>query len=159
MKGESVKSISFEEEIRIKKEIQTILSNPHISDEVKKASLEFLSSKFTYSSFINVVEEPEQNLFPTSQRIILNNLLAFANMKEGNQLILTTHSPYIINYLSIAIQGDYLKGKIDAHTKITNVLKSLHLPSLSTNPCWHRVLFTAQSHSNNTHECQASVCS
>ncbi len=114
---ESVKSISFEEEIRIKKEIQTILSNPHISDEVKKASLEFLSSKFTYSSFINVVEEPEQNLFPTSQRIILNNLLAFANMKEGNQLILTTHSPYIINYLSIAIQGDYLKGKIDAHTE------------------------------------------
>lgn len=124
-KDESVKSISFEEEIRIKKEIQTILSNPRISDDVKKASLEFLSSKFTYSSFINVVEEPEQNLFPNSQRIILNNLLEFTNMKGGNQLILTTHSPYIINYLSIAIQGDYLKGKIGADTEGAKYLEHL----------------------------------
>ncbi len=30
----------------------------------------------------------------------------------GNSLILTTHSPYIITYLSIAIQGDYLKEKL-----------------------------------------------
>jgi predicted ATPase len=122
---ESVKSISFEEEKRIRKEIAVILSNPHLSDDVKKASLEFLSSKFTYSSFINVVEEPEQNLFPTSQRIILNNLLEFANSKKDNQLILTTHSPYIINYLSIAIQGDYLKGKIGANTEGSQYLDRL----------------------------------
>jgi predicted ATPase len=120
---ESVKSMSFEDEKRIKKEIQTILSNPNISDEVKKASLEFLSSKFTYSSFINVVEEPEQNLFPTSQRIILNILLEFANSKKDNQLILTTHSPYIINFLSVAIQGDYLKSKVETSEKAASFLE------------------------------------
>jgi predicted ATPase len=124
-KDESVKSLSFEEEKRIRKEIEVILSNPHLSEEVKKASLEFLSSKFTYSSFINIVEEPEQNLFPTSQRILLNHLLEFAHLKAANQLVLTTHSPYIINFLSIAIQGHYLKGKIETSAAVAKHLDRL----------------------------------
>jgi hypothetical protein len=124
-KDESMKSISLEEEKRIKKEIEAILSNPNLSDEVKKASLEFLSAKFTYSSFVNIVEEPEQNLFPTSQRILLNHLLEFANMRADNQLILTTHSPYIINFLSIAIQGAYLKNKIGVSKDATKYLERL----------------------------------
>ena len=121
----SVKSISLEEERRIRKEIQGILSNPNISEDVKKASLEFLSSKFRYSSFINIVEEPEQNLYPSSQRDLINFLLTFNNSSEGNSLVLTTHSPYIINYLSIAIQGDYLKGKIGANTEGSQYLDRL----------------------------------
>jgi predicted ATPase len=122
---ESVKPMSIEEARRIKKELESILSNKSISEEVKKASLEFLSSKYKYSSFINIIEEPEQNLYPSSQRYSINSLLEFANMKAGNQLILTTHSPYIINYLSIAIQGGYLKGKIDADTEGSKYLDRL----------------------------------
>jgi len=111
-KGDNAtREISIEDEKRIRKEIEQILSNRNISDDVKKASLEFLSSKFSYSSFINIVEEPEQNLFPTSQRHILNSLIRFKNVNEDNKLIITTHSPYIINYLSIAIQGGTLKDK------------------------------------------------
>lgn len=29
-----------------------------------------------------------------------------------NRLVLTTHSPYIVNYLSLAIQGKYLQQRI-----------------------------------------------
>lgn len=108
----TIKQISIEEEKRIRKEIEQILSNPNISDDVKQASLEYLSSKFAYSSFINIVEEPEQNLFPKSQNKILNSLLEFNNLNEYNRLILTTHSPYIINFLSVAIQADYLSEKL-----------------------------------------------
>ena len=108
----TIKQISIEEEKRIRKEIEQILSNPNISDDVKQASLEYLSSKFAYSSFINIVEEPEQNLFPKSQNKILNSLLEFNNLNEYNKLILTTHSPYIINFLSVAIQADYLFEKL-----------------------------------------------
>lgn len=43
---------------------------------------------------------------------MLSNLLKYNNINTGNKLILTTHSPYIINYLSIAIQGKYLENKI-----------------------------------------------
>lgn len=108
----SVKSISIEEERRIKKEIESILLNQQLSEEVRKVALEILSSRFKSSCFINIVEEPEQNLFPNSQRQTLNSLLEFNNDALGNSLILTTHSPYIITYLSIAIQGDYLKEKL-----------------------------------------------
>lgn len=108
----TIKDISIEEEKRIRKEIEQILSNPNISDDVKQASLEYLSSKFKYSSFINIVEEPEQNLFPNSQNKILNSLLKFNNLNENNGLIITTHSPYIINYLCVSIQANYLFEKI-----------------------------------------------
>ena len=108
----AIKVISIEEEKRIRKEIEQILSNPNISDEVKQASLEYLSSKFSYSSFINIVEEPEQNLFPNSQNKILNSLLTFNNMNLNNKLIITTHSPYIINNLCISIQANYLTEKL-----------------------------------------------
>lgn len=113
-KNSSIQEISIEEEKRLKKEIEKILSNKKLTEEVKKASLELLSSRFKYSSFINIVEEPEQNLFPTSQRQMLNSLIEFTNMAEGNKLIVTTHSPYIINYLTLAIQGHSLLEKIEA---------------------------------------------
>lgn len=129
----ATKEISIEEEKRIRKEIEEILSNRNISDDVKKASLEFLSSKFSYSSFINIVEEPEQNLFPSSQHQLLNSLIRFKNVNENNRLIITTHSPYIISYLSIAIQAgslldkrlpDNLLKKLDAVTPIDATLKA-----------------------------------
>jgi predicted ATPase len=108
----SIKKISIDEQRRIKKETEAILSNPNLSDEVRKASLEILSSKTQYLRFVNIIEEPEQNLFPSSQWELLKKLLEFNNMSIGNELIITTHSPYLVNYLSIAIQADYLKEKI-----------------------------------------------
>lgn len=127
----STKEISIEDEKKIRKEIEIILSNPNISDDVKQASLEFLSSKFSYASFINIVEEPEQNLFPDSQFEMLKSLLAFNNVSQDNGLILTTHSPYIINFLSIAIQANYVldQNKVvlsdynkDAIFKLNNII-------------------------------------
>jgi predicted ATPase len=112
----SVKAISIEEERRIKKEIESIVLNQQLSEAVKKTALEVLSARFKSSCFINIVEELEQNLFPNAQRLMLNSLLEFNNLTTGNHLILTTHSPYVINFLSIAIQGDYLKNKIESST-------------------------------------------
>lgn len=108
----SVRELSIEEENRIKNEIELILSNANLSEEVRQASLEYLSSKFSYSSFINIVEEPEQNLYPSSQQHILNSLLGFNNIDINNQLIITTHSLYIINYLTLAVKAGTLKGKL-----------------------------------------------
>lgn len=106
------KAISIEDEEKIRKEIERILSNPNISEEVKQVSLEFLSSKYSYSSLINIVEEPEQNLFPSSQWQMLKSLLEFNNMNDSNKLILTTHSPYLINYLTLAVKAKMVNDKI-----------------------------------------------
>ena len=47
-----------------------------------------------------------RNLFPSSQRHILNKLLEFVNMNKGNELLMTTHSPYIINYLTLCVKAE-----------------------------------------------------
>lgn len=73
---------------------------------------EIIESKYKNSLFVNIVEEPEQNLFPTSQRKMLNSLLEFNNLSIGNKLIMTTHSPYLINYISLAVKADELKEKV-----------------------------------------------
>jgi predicted ATPase len=109
--------MSSDELDRFRKGVAEIWSNESLTDEQKRAALSVLSGKFNKTAFINIVEEPEQNLFPDSQRNILNSLLQFNNTSVGNELIITTHSPYIINYLSIAIQGASLKSKMYSYNK------------------------------------------
>lgn len=52
---------------------------------------------------VNIIEEPELNLFPTTQKQVLFNLLEL-NVGD-NQLVFTTHSPYLISYLALAIKA------------------------------------------------------
>ncbi len=100
--------MSGEELERFKKGVADIWSNNNLSEEQRRIALSVLSSKFNKSAFINIVEEPEQNLFPTSQWEILKSLLEFNNLTSGNKLIMTTHSPYIINYLTLTIKASIL---------------------------------------------------
>lgn len=118
----SKKEISIEEEKRIRAEIRKIYSNKRLNDDLKKAALEELSAKFKSACFINIVEEVEQNLFPISQKDMLFKLLEFANDTKGNALILTTHSPYIVNYLTLAIKGHALLNKINGSSRGSNLI-------------------------------------
>lgn len=118
-------TMSSEELQRFKKGVEDIWNNTTLTDEQKRVALSVLSSKFNKTAFINIVEEPEQNLFPTSQWQMLQSLLKFNSMNKGNKLIMTTHSPYIINFLSIAIQGEFLENKIKKSDK-----KDILLPKL-----------------------------
>jgi len=42
-----------------------------------------------------VIEEPEAHLYPESQKLIIDLISLLSNMNE-NQIIITTHSPYIL---------------------------------------------------------------
>ena len=89
------------------------------------ALLEDKLKKYVPSSFINIVEEPEQNLFPTSQKNLLYRLLEYNNTVSSNKLVVTTHSPYIINYLTLAVQAQELyekAGNGDTKTEIFTVV-------------------------------------
>jgi hypothetical protein len=59
--------------------------------------------RFRPSHYVNVVEEPEQNLFPDSQVKMVQSLLGYQNRKELNQLIITTHSPYVLSAVTLAV--------------------------------------------------------
>ena len=45
------------------------------------------------------LEEPEENLFPPTQQILMKSLLRFVNLEKGNTFFISTHSPYILDIL------------------------------------------------------------
>ncbi|MCH7402783.1 AAA family ATPase [Belliella kenyensis] len=122
----SKETMSSEELQRFKKGVEDIWKNNSLTDEQKRVALSVLSSKFNKTAFINIVEEPEQNLFPTSQWQMLQSLLKCTSMNKGNKLIMTTHSPYIINYLSIAIQGEFLEKELKKSVNKKTLLPKLY---------------------------------
>jgi hypothetical protein len=121
----SKEPMSSDELQRFKKGVADIWSNPNFTEEQRRAALSVLSAKFNKTAFLNIVEEPEQNLFPSSQWEMLQSLLEFNNYSTGNKLIMTTHSPYIINFLSLSIQGAYLRNKISKSNKKIELLSKL----------------------------------
>ena len=61
------------------------------------------------TSFVNIVEEPEQNLFPEAQMQVVKNLVEICNRNDdNNKLIISTHSPYVLATINNLI----LAGKV-----------------------------------------------
>lgn len=94
--------LSNEDLTRIRSEMQELLAkNPN--DTRLMNMLNSLLASRVPSYFINIVEEPEQNLFPDTQIRMLFSLLSYRNLNEKNKLIVTTHSPYLLNAVSLAV--------------------------------------------------------
>ena len=107
-------SMSGDEISRFRKEIEQLYKDKYLNDELKRIAISVLSKKFNKTSFVNIVEEPEQNLFPTSQGNMLYSLLKINNEIADNKLIITTHSPYLVNYVSLAVEAGKLKQGVIA---------------------------------------------
>ena len=45
------------------------------------------------------LEEPEENLFPPTQQILMKSLLNYVKLEKGNTLFISTHSPYILDII------------------------------------------------------------
>lgn len=105
--------MSGEEKDRFRKEVEQIYKNELFTDEQKRIAISVLSKKFNKTSFVNIVEEPEQNLFPTSQRDMLYSLLKINNEIPANKLIITTHSPYLVNYISVAVEAGNIRNEVN----------------------------------------------
>lgn len=119
IEDKTIQEESLEEQKKIDKQVKAILDDPELSEDIKQSYLRQLSANKKPSCFINIVEEPEQNLFPSSQQKLLNSLLEINNRNENNQLIMTTHSPYLVNYLTLAVEAYKLKSRVN-----TDELKS-----------------------------------
>ncbi len=118
--------MSSDEAKRFEKEVSNIWENTNLSEEQRRIALSILSSKFNKSAFINIVEEPEQNLFPSSQWEMMQSLLAFNNSLEANKLIITTHSPYLINGLTIAVKAGILKEKAASNDAAQEMINTIY---------------------------------
>ena len=54
-----------------------------------------------------IIEEPEQNLFPFTQIDLLEMIVKLCSTERNHGFTLTTHSPFILNYLNVLIKRFY----------------------------------------------------
>jgi ABC-type ATPase involved in cell division len=74
-------------------------------------------SRMRYHHTNFVIEEPEQNLFPETQRDFIYYLFEKINDDRGHSLTLTTHSPYILYAINNCLMGNVVADKMSAAEK------------------------------------------
>lgn len=126
--------LTGKEKKQIEKEVNKVMEDKTLTEEVKFATLRSISSRFKYSRFVNIVEEMEQNLYPESQMTVLFDLLNYANKIDLNRLVLTTHSPYVINYLTLAAKAYLLSEKISGDDGLKEKIDKIVPLSSIVNP-------------------------
>ncbi len=101
-------------------EISSIITNNNLSEKQKQIAISTLSNKFNKKAFVNIVEEPEQNLFPVTQMNLIKHLVSICNLKEDNKLIISTHSPYVLATINNMILAKKASGNSfkDVETKV-----------------------------------------
>jgi len=52
-----------------------------------------------------VIEEPEQNIYPMTQIELIDRIISLCSNKKKHSVMITTHSPVIISYINVLLQG------------------------------------------------------
>ena len=137
----NVQSLTSFEEDNIKKKLQRKYGEDSVQDyfesfkmmkmgvrrenDIDKELIAALKSYFN-RRFVNIVEEPEQNLYPDTQIKVIDELLSCLNSNELNKLIITTHSPYLIPYFALCAKCKELLNK---DKKLLSKLKKIVPPA------------------------------
>lgn len=70
-----------------------------------------------------VFEEPEAHLYPEAQKSMVELIALLAN-RTGNQVLLTTHSPYILSAFNNLLYADQIaKKSVEAKQKVTDIIE------------------------------------
>lgn len=106
------------------------LSAKGLEKEIGKNSTLF--EKHLNMRLINIVEEPEQNLFPDFQKKIIESLILYTNQnkKTDNQLMITTHSPYVLGVLNNSIYAGKLTEQGKDCTKVISLTKQISVKNI-----------------------------
>lgn len=95
-------------------------TNPQVAEEYRN-----IYSKYTELQSTNIyMEEPEENLFATTQRDLVYSLLQTITSGREHNLFITTHSPYILYALNNCMAAYKVKDKINQE-ELTKQLPSL----------------------------------
>lgn len=122
---ERLANLSFEDNIpqRIIDEIEKIKKELAILEDLSEFSqneiVKFIGYVADYCYSKVIIEEPELNLFPKAQQELIYYMLSMMNAdKRNHQLVLTTHSPYILFSLNNCMMGGLVKNKISKKDKL-----------------------------------------
>lgn len=103
---------SFQRDL-FRKETADILNNKDYTDEQRRILLSNVAARYSVKRTLNIIEEPEQNLYPSSQQKVLYELLKLNN-PVSDKMVVTTHSPYIIGYLSLAVKAHSITRHVES---------------------------------------------
>lgn len=115
--------LSKEEKDKLEKRVAEIMQNEEYSDSIKDMMIRQLSYANRYDRLINIVEEPELNLFPRSQMEVLKSLVLNNASSDENMLVFTTHSPYSLAIINTMIMG--AKAYANANEELRNQIESI----------------------------------
>lgn len=115
--------LSKEEKDKLEKRVVEIMQNEEYSDSIKDMMIRQLSYANRYNQLINIVEEPELNLFPRSQMEVLKSLVLNNASSDENMLVFTTHSPYSLAIINTMIMG--AKAYANANEELRNQIESI----------------------------------
>ena len=95
LKGEYIFD-NFGEKIIVNSEMSIDISNASSGQQdVIRLLQDIFICIIERSQVLRIVEEPEAHLFPVAQKSLIELLALMVNQDDDNQLIITTHSPYV----------------------------------------------------------------
>ena len=115
--------LSKEEKDKLEKRVAEIMQNEEFSDSIKDMMIRQLSDANRYNQLINIVEEPELNLFPRSHMEVLKSLVLNNASSDENMLVFTTHSPISLAIIKTKIMG--AKAYANANEELRNQIESI----------------------------------
>ncbi|MFT5916073.1 MAG: putative ATPase [Bacteroidia bacterium] len=74
---------------------------------------------------LRIIEEPEAHLFPDAQKLMIELLALLANADEDNQVIITTHSPYVLSvFNNLLFAGRVIEKNESLESKVGEIVDS-----------------------------------
>lgn len=85
-------------------------------NEISKADNGLSYRRLVYQSAQLFIEEPEQNLYPESQKLVILSLVrslkkAMSNGLENSMAVITTHSPYVMSVVNVLLKAALVDEK------------------------------------------------
>lgn len=88
----------------------------HERNEISKTDNGHSYRRLEYQSAQLFIEEPEQNLYPESQKLVVMSLVrslkkALDNGSEQSMAVVTTHSPYVMSVVNVLLSAAIVEEK------------------------------------------------
>lgn len=88
----------------------------HDRNEISKTDNGHSYRRLEYQSAQLFIEEPEQNLYPESQKLVVLSLVrslkkALENGSEQSMAVVTTHSPYVLSVVNVLLAASIAEEK------------------------------------------------